>query len=360
MVLAAHDFYPESITCFAEAEQLDPGELRWPYFRGVMLTLSDSDAALKPLRRAVELCEPGASAPRLRLADVLLGQGRTREAEDLYREVLAREPKNPQAHLGLGRLAYQRNDWPDSVTHLDQAADSPLTRKAASTLLAEVHQRRGDRAAAERQQRLASDLPADTEPPDPLVEELDPLQVGQQAQLSRAGRLLQQDRAAEAAALLQQQVRDYPASASAWLGLGRALIQQERYRPAEQALGQAARLDAERVEVQFYLGVALFQQGRTGEAGAFFRRAVELRPEYALAHYNLGHCLKAQGDRPGAITAFQAAVRYKPHHAQAHTNLGELLAQEGRRELALQHLRVAVELDPRDPRAQSLLEQYQR
>ena len=360
MVLAAHGFYPESIACFTEAQQLDPREPRWPYFQGVMLTLSDRDAALIPLRRAVELCEPRVLAPRLRLAEVLLGQGQTHEAEALFREVLAREPDNPHAHLGLGRLAYQRDDWPGSVTHLDRAALSPLTRKAACTLLAEVHQRRGDRAAAERNQRLAAGLPSDPEPPDPLVEQLEYLRVGQQAQLSLASRLLQQERGAEAVALLGQLVRDYPASASAWLGLGRALIQQQRYRAAEQALGQAARLDAARVDVQFYLGVALFQQGRTREASAFFSRATELRPDYALAQFNLGQCLKAQGDRSGAIAAFQATVRYKPHHAQAHTNLGELLAHEGQRELAVQHLRLAVELDPSDARAQALLEQHQR
>jgi tetratricopeptide (TPR) repeat protein len=360
MVLAAHGFYLESIACFAQAQRLDPGELRWPYYQGVVLTLSDRDAAIVPLCRAVELCEPRVLAPRLRLADVLLGQGQASEAEELYREVLAHEAENPQAHLGLGRLAYQRNDWPESVTHLDLAALSPLTRKVARTLLAEVHQRRGDRAAAERQQRLADEMPADPEPPDSLVEELDRLRVGQQARLSLASRLLQQERVAEAVALLQQLVRDYPASASAWLGLGRALIQQQRYDTAEQALRQATRLDATRVEIQFYLGVALFEQGRTREATVFFRRAIDLRPDYAMAQYNLGQCLKAQGDQSGAITAFQAAVRYKPHHAQGHTNLGELLAQEGQRELALQHLRLAIELDPSDPRAQALLKQLQR
>jgi tetratricopeptide (TPR) repeat protein len=360
MVLAAHGFYPESVTCFAEAQRLDPGEPRWPYFQGVMLTLSDRDAALIPLRRTIELCKPGVLAPRLRLADVLIGQGHTREAEEVFREVLAREAENPHAHLGLGRLAYQRNDWPGSLTHLDHAALSPLTRKAARILLAEVHQRRGDRVAAEREQRVASDLPADPEPPDPWIEQLEQLRVGQQAKLALASRLLQQERITEAVVLLEQLVRAYPASASAWLGLGRALIQQERYRAAEQALSEAARLDANRVEVQFYLGVALFQQGRPREAATFFRRATELRPDYALAQYNLGHCLKGQGDRGGAIAAFQATVRYKPHHAQAHTNLGELLAQEGQHGLAVQHLRLAVELDPSDARAKALLDQCQR
>jgi tetratricopeptide (TPR) repeat protein len=360
MVLAAHGFYPESIRCFNEAEQLDPLEPRWPYFQGVMLTLSDQEAALIPLRRAVELCEPGLTAPRLRLAEVLLGQGHDGEAEALFQSVSLRDAANPQAHLGLARVAYQRSDWPGGLLHLDRAVRSPFTRRAALILLAEVHQRQGDRAAAEREQRLASDLPADPEPPDPWLEQLDQFRVGQQAQLALASRLLQQGRTAEAVGVLQELVGRYPESASAWLGLGRALVQQERYRAAEQALNEAARRDPARVEVQFYLGVVLFQQGRTREAAHFFRRATELRPDNALAQYNLGQCLKAQGDRRGAIAAFQATVHYKPHHAQAHTNLGELLAQDGQQELARQHLRLALELDPSDARAKAILEQCQR
>jgi tetratricopeptide (TPR) repeat protein len=359
MVLAAHSFYAESVTCFAEAEGLDPEEPRWPYLRGAILTLGDPAAALAPLRRAVRLSEAGDAAPRLRLAEVLLGQGRFREAEELFREVLARQAEDPRAHLGLGRLAYQRSDWPESVKHLTRAAESPLTRQAARTLLAEVYRRRGDRAGAERQRRLASALPPDPEPPDPLLEELEELRVGQQARLARASRLLRQDRAAEAVVLLQRLVRDYPTSASAWLGLGRALIRRQHYPAAEQALRRAARLDAGRVEVQFYLGVALFQQGRPRDAASYFRRAVALRPGYALAQFNLGQCLKAQGDRAGAIAAFRTAVRYQPNHAQAHTNLAELLAGEGRRRDALHHLRLAVELDPADGRARALLNQYQ-
>ena len=46
MVLAAHTFYAEAITCFAQAERLDPGEKSWPYFQGVLLTFSDGHAAL--------------------------------------------------------------------------------------------------------------------------------------------------------------------------------------------------------------------------------------------------------------------------------------------------------------------------
>jgi tetratricopeptide (TPR) repeat protein len=358
MELAAHGFYSESVPCFAEARRLNPTEPRWPYFQGVALELRDPDAAIPPLRRAVELSRSGSDAPRLRLAEALLGQGQSDEAEALFREVMTHDPDNPTAHLGLGRLAYERDDWQDSLTHLDRAAASPLTQKRARTLLTEVYRRRDDLVAAERERRLGEDLPPDPDPPDPMLESLGRLQVGRPARLSHASTLLRQDRVMEAVSLLQELVRDYPDSASAWLGLGRALIQQERYRAAEPALREAARLDPARVEVQFYLGVALFQLGRTRDAADFFRRAVQMRPDYALAQYNLGQCLKAQGDRGGAIAAFSEAVRYKPHYAQAHADLGELLALDGRRELALQHLRLAVELEPADAGAKTLLEKY--
>jgi tetratricopeptide (TPR) repeat protein len=360
MVLAAHGLYPESVACFAEAQRLDPQEVRWPYFRGVALAFGDPDAAIPHLRRAVELAEPPATAPRLRLAELLLAQGRAREAEEQFRHVLAHEPDDPRAHLGLGRLACGRGDWGGSLAHLARAADSPLTRKAARTLLAQARLARGDDPGAGRERLRADDLPDDPEPPDPLLEELERLQVGQQALLARASKLLRQGRTAEALALLGQAARDYPESASAWLGLGRALVQRGDYPAAEQALRRAAGLDPGRVEVQFYLGVALSEQGRTPEATPFFRLATELRPDYAVAQYNLGQCLKAAGDRKGAAAAFRAAVRHKPHFARAHAELGELLAREGRRDLAVEHLRLAVDLDPADARAKKLLEDHRR
>src|SRR5262249_61451661 len=101
MLLAAHGFYPESVACFAQAQQLDPGEVRWPYFQGVALALTDPDAALPHLRRAVELAGPAADAPRLRLAEVLLGQGQAGEAAGVVRTGMGRDPADHPARRGL-------------------------------------------------------------------------------------------------------------------------------------------------------------------------------------------------------------------------------------------------------------------
>jgi tetratricopeptide (TPR) repeat protein len=360
MVLAAHGFHPAAAPCFAEAERLEPHEVRWPYFHGVALAVYDPDAALPSLRRAAALSGRESAAPRLRLAEVLLAQGRAEEAGELFRSLLAADTGNGRAHLGLARLAMGRTDETEGLAHLEAAAANPTTRKAAQTLLAEVYQRRGGAEAAARAARRAADLPEDSEPPDPYLDELESYQVGRQAQLARASKLLRQGREREAVALMRETVRDYPDGASGWLGLGRALVQARDYRGAEQALREAVRLNPDLVEGYFYLGVSHFERGDHLSAAPAFRRATELRPDYALAYYNLGHCLKRQGDRPGALAAFREAVRLKPHFAQAHSNLGELLIPEGRPEEAREHLRLAVALDPGDARARDLLAQLSR
>jgi tetratricopeptide (TPR) repeat protein len=343
MVLLAHSFNAEAAPCLAEAERLAPGDRRWPYYRALALTFADTDSAIEALRRAVALSGDEA-APRLRLAELRLGQGEHEEAEGLYREVLAQEANNPWARLGLGRSACGRGAWADALPHLRAAAASPATEKAAQAALAEAHQHLRQPKAAARAARRAAELSEGAPPPDPLTDALEQLQVGRQARLARASRLMKQGRAAEAVALLERVVEDDPESASAWLGLGRALIQARRYPQAERALRRAVRLGPGLAEGAFYLGVALFEQGRAAEAAEHFLRATELRPDHGVAWYNLGHCRKALGDRTGAVSAFREAVRYKPHFAEAHLELGRALAANGKGAEAKEHLRQAAEL----------------
>src|SRR5262249_22770400 len=152
--------------------------------------------AIPALRRAVALCGDE-MAPRLRLAEALLGQGHSREAEELFRAVLARATDNPHAHLGLGPLAVERRDWANALSHLGHAAASPMTQKQEQSLLAEVHRRRENPVAAQRERRLADDLLPDPEMRDDLLEEVGRLRVGRQAVLSQASVLVRQGRARE-------------------------------------------------------------------------------------------------------------------------------------------------------------------
>jgi tetratricopeptide (TPR) repeat protein len=356
-VLLAHEFSDEALVCFAQAEALDPREPRWPYHQGIILSQGKPDAAIPKLQRAVAACDNDPDAPRLRLAEILLAQGRPGDAEDQWQRLLRRDPAHARGHLGLARLAYQRSDLEQSLAHLNFALNGSRTRKAAHFLLAEVYERRGDKGAAEQESRRAAALPDDEGWPDRFDEEVKQLRTGRQVFLARADVLMRQGRVAEAIALLQQTVKDYPDSSSGWLLLGTAFLAKHDLGGAEEALRTASRLASDSVEIAFYLGNVRFLRGDHREAAAYFRQAVQLKPDFALAYYNLGHCLMRLGDRDGAIAAFRSAVSCKPDYADAHVTLGELLAQTGQGAEALAHLRDAAQLNPRDPRVKKLLGQ---
>jgi tetratricopeptide (TPR) repeat protein len=357
MVLFAHGYIEDSDKCFLRARQLDPREPRWPYYRGVVLIAIDSAAALEELRRAVDLWGEEI-APRLRLANLLLDQGRVEEAAQEYSHVLGQSPGNAPAHLGLARVAVQANDFTGALKHLEHCRSEGAIEKPARTLRAECYHRLGDLPAAERERALAKRLPEPGPPVDWLLEEMFDLAVGQKAIVEKCNKLFQQGRTSQATTVLLQAVRDYPESATLWLVLGRSYLEQDELKQAERALRTALTHDARLVEANFCLGVALLSQGQTKEAARYFEKTVELRPGYVQAHCHLGHCLAQQGKRAEAIKAFQTALRYKPYFTFAHTNLGDLLGQEGQLSEARKHLELALSLDPDDKQARELLKKY--
>jgi tetratricopeptide (TPR) repeat protein len=360
MIFKAHAFPSEANACFVQAEQLDSREPRWPYHQAIELAERDPEMAIARLQHAIELVGSNAEAPRLRLGELLLRQGRLDEAEEQFRRLLAQHPNHAHAHLDLARLALERDDLPASLAHLSHSMADKRTQKPSCVLAAEVHQRLGNLAAAEQQRRQAALLPEAPPWPDPFIEEVVRLRTGKQVGLARADRLLSQNRLSEAIVLLQGLVHDYPDSDWAWLLLGRAFLGRKELPAAEEALRKAAQLASTSIEVQFYLGVVLLLREDPRAAATCFRRATEIKPDFAEAHHNLGHCLLRQGDRASAVEAFRRAVLCKPNYSDAHRDLGEMLAQQGQLTESLVHLRYALRLNPADPQAKKLLEQVLR
>jgi tetratricopeptide (TPR) repeat protein len=357
MVLLAHLYQVEADACFAQAQSLDPADPRWPYFRALTLGPGDPDASIAVLRRAVELWGDAAGTARLKLAEVLLEQGRLDEAETHFRRVMEKNPEDLRAHYGLGRLCHLRGDLEAGLLHLRRAAASPFARRGSHALLAEIYERLCDRQAATQEFQQLADLPDDPIWPDLFLTELEQLRVGKQAHLGKVKQLIGERRVQEAIALLRQTAQEYPDSERAWLALGQLLAEQRNFAAAEQALRAAVRLVPDSVEAYFLLGVSRYQQEDDGAAADCFRRAVALKPDHALAHYSLSQCLSRQGDRIGAIAALGAAVRCKPDLVEAHTALADLLARNGCYADALVHLRHALALDPGNARARKLLGQ---
>jgi tetratricopeptide (TPR) repeat protein len=318
MVLRAHGYGEEALVCFAVAEQLDPREPRWPYLRGLSLAQSDPTEGLACLRRAVgRWAGECPEAARLRLAEVLIEQG-----ENEAGPLLDQAGPHPRAALLRARLAAAREDWGLVVRELAACAEDVHARKQAAALAAQAWRQQGEPDSAREARRRSEELPEDLPWPDPVVEEVEALQVGIQVRLAHADALVRQGHP-EGLLLLEQLVEERPEHARAWLLLGRTLL---RGRPAEAEVALARTVDLEpgSVEGWFQLAVARVFLGKREEAAKGFREATRLKPDYTLAYYNLGLCLKDLGDRSGARQAFEAALRSQPDHAESRRALDEI------------------------------------
>jgi tetratricopeptide (TPR) repeat protein len=357
MVLHAHDYLAEAALCYAEAGTLDPHDARWPYLQALTLLKNPAGpgAVVRLLEQAVER-DGEAPVPRLRLAEVLLEQGRLDESERHFRRVLERDSKNPRALLGLGQVAHFRGDLKASLDYLTRSALYAPRVKATHGLLVEIYHRLGDARAAEDERRRLSQSSDDPGWPDPYFEPVQNCAVGVLPELDRANGLFQRGRGMEAVKLMQQTVARHPDSLLASLALGRFCNQLGDTVGAERALREAIQRQPDAFEAHFELGTALQMQGKSDDAARCYRQTLALKPDYAPAHYQLGHCLLWQGDRANAEAAFAAAVRYRPNFAACHRDLGFLLANRRAVVQAIIHLQQAVNLNPGDPQAKSLLE----
>jgi tetratricopeptide (TPR) repeat protein len=318
MVLRVHHFIPESNVCFTEAARLDPRDPRWPYLHGLSVVLDEPEPGIRLIQKGVELCRDSPLAPRLRLAEALIDQGRLEEAAEHLQRAAKLDPGNPRVALGLARLEEERGLWREAVGHLDACVEDPRARKKAYQLRAKAWYRLGEPERARQDQEKEAAAPDDQGWPDPFVREVALLQVGVQARMARADDEFVHGRQEEALRLLEQLVKDRPDSAEAWLLLGRRRVETGQFRDAESALEQhALRLAPEKVDGWFNLGLAKFVLEKWKEAADCFQKALHYKPDHALAHYNLGHCHLKRGDRAAAAAEFRLALQCRPDLTQA-------------------------------------------
>jgi tetratricopeptide (TPR) repeat protein len=348
--------------CFAQAERLDPGNPRWPYFQGLTFVNSgDYQAALPYLRRAAEggeRADPGNAVPRLALAEALLALDQLDEAEGLYRQVLARRLAHPRAHLGLGRLAAAREEWETSRSHLLRCLDSPLARQKASVQLATVSHRLGDPAGARRYRQQGDRLPRDGEWEDPYQAEAAAWAVSQFSRYALLSKLESAGRIAEAASLARRLAEDYPDDFFPRLALGRDLEELGNHQGAEQNLRQALLLAPDNVKIHYELSRVLVAKGEalSREAGGksraldcfrealgHARRTVALQADFGHGFMVQGVVLRHLGERAAAVEALRQAWRCNPESASFHFLLGDALADEGQEAEARHHLEQALE-----------------
>lgn len=137
-----------------------------------------------------------------------------------------------------------------------------------------------------------------------------------------------------------------PDFANAHNNLGATLQARKAFYDAIQAYRDALALDASLVDAHLNLGTVLARLERHDEALACYERALALDPFSADAHFNAGNALTTKGDNAAAIACFHRAAELRPGFADAHTNLGSAMCKLAHYADAEQQYRHAVALKP--------------
>ena len=222
--------------------------------------------------------------------------GRLGRAEQLFRKVLALQPKHADSLHRIGLIAYQVGNLELAVKYLSRAV--------------KINRRN---AAYHNHLSLA---------------------------LAALGRLEDAARTGMAAARLA------PSAADTHVNLGFILMQLGRLDEAAEFCRRAVRIAPDLPEAHSGLGAVLQEMGRSGEAAASYRDALILEPDFPEAHTGLGNALLELGLPQDALEHHSRAIELRTDFVEARYNLGQALRRLGRPEDAEGQFREAIRVDP--------------
>ncbi|WP_160315440.1 glycosyltransferase [Limnoraphis robusta] len=218
------------------------------------------------------------------------------KAEQVYRQILQSQPRQPNALCGLGVLAQLQGQYQVAEKFLSAALQVQPNLAQGWLNLGNLHQVQGRLAEAlEAYQRVVA---------------LNPNSV---AAYNNIGYTLQlKDEWNQAIAYYQKACSLQPNNIEINVNLANALHTQGKLSP-EQQIHYAA--------INHDLGVARKKAGDLKTAIVYYRQAIALQPNLALAHYNLGAALKASGKIEEAITSYQTALELNSKDKNADNSL---------------------------------------
>jgi len=245
--------------------------------------------------------------------------GQLREAEHLYRQALAVDPKHADSMHLLGVLAHQVGNHQGAIEMIGKAlAISPSAPEFHYNIgLAYGALGRFEEAASHNARAIA----------------LRPDYA--EAHLNLGNALFASGKTAEAISSYRQALKLRPDSPVVIYNLANALADAGRSDEAETHYRRAIALKPDYAEAYNNLGTLLMSRGLAGEAAALHRRALELQPGLVTARVNLAAAFRAQGQLDEAIRCYREVLAQNPEQPEVHLNLGVcLLMRQELREAA--------------------------
>ena len=371
------------------------GQLQPQFFRDLLADLDDPEPIAPPDSL------PLAEVERryyLQLAGHLVQKGALRASLRLYWRVLADDPKDVEARLGVALARWRQGRLAAAERALRSVLSDFPEHLQAARMLGQLLLLRGD--VREGEKRL-QEYVRRSEHPDPqvlfnlgrlallrgdvqqavelfhraLAAQASPPEEG--AEAAHGGResgkgesdpygqllvdvgweLLRAGRPAEARPFFTAACssgRARTVQASAWHGLGESLARQHRYLQAATAYVQALRLGLDQPKLWAEVGRCYARGGRLQEAEAAYRTSVSRLPGYVKGLTGLAAVHLRRGMVEKALAEARRAQALEPGDSRALAIAGACWLRQGMPQQAARLLARAVALNPRDVNARRL------
>ncbi len=343
----AAEYYDAAEACLRNAQQLDAGNMRWPYFLGhVFRYKSDPAKAASFFEQAL------AQAPRdvpslVWLAEMNLAQDKADAAIEPLKKAQTLDPSSGAVLYGLGRVALAKQDYAQAVKDLEGALASSPQSNRLHYPLALAYRGLGNREKAEEHLRMRGEV--DLPPTDPLLGEVSGLLQNAAAFEARASQALGARQWAEAATNLKEAIELSPDNAFSRLNLGTALYMQGDADGALEQYREAVRLSPGLARAHFAIGVLMESRGQDAEAIKSFNAAIASDASYVEPRFSLANALRRDGRVQESLSQYAEVLRLDPAVSQASFGYAMGLIRLGRYQEAKARLESAMKTFPDQP-----------
>ncbi|MBL8294779.1 MAG: tetratricopeptide repeat protein [Bryobacterales bacterium] len=262
-------------------------------------------------------------------------QGRHQDAERALTAAVKSQPKDFNARYLMGATLVQLGRSDDALRHWRVARQlQPANWRLLQVMAVEYAKGRYFRDAAEAAERA---LTLKTDDPNIYL----------------AAIKARQDAGDHPAALklAAQMIERFPASPRANFEYAFELHRAGRGAEGLPYLNKAMSADQTYEEPFFFYAEILMQEGRTAEAIAPLRRAIQLRRDYMAAWVALGRALMSLNRLDEAKEELRRAIEINPKHPQPHLLLSQLYFRMGLEDDAAREKELSLKLRREDPLA---------
>ena len=256
----------------------------------------------------------------LRKAQSLMKAGELAEAEELYKQVLSKFPKNKKAIQGYQKLKA-------GIASKGSSSSEPSQEQVNELVGLYTHG---------QFEEVLSKLK-------PLVSlfnkavSLHNLQGASNAALERY------DAAIES---YEQAIKINPNYADAHLNKGSALQEKGEFDLAIKSFYETLSINPKAEIAYFNIGNALHKKGELGAAVDSYQKALMINSDYTEAYFNKGNVLREQGKFTQAVEAYEQTLKIKTNHAEAYNNMGISLNLQGDESAAVESYNQAIKIKP--------------